>query len=62
MLWDGMEFFGFDLKKVKRLKGKDQKYQPKWTDKFTSLESSTIMFATFVVFMYIVIDEGLSWV
>ena len=60
MIWDGMDFFGFDVKKVKRLDGKPEN-KPKWTDKFTSFESAVVMLATSLVFSFVIFYEGSFW-
>ena len=53
MMWDGMDFFGFDHKKIPRLKGKD----PRWWDKLTEWESAPIMYASIVFFAIIFWSE-----
>ena len=52
-MWDGLEFFGFDLKKVPRLDGE----RPQWKDKFTNIESTPILLITAVIFTYIFVVE-----
>ena len=48
--WDGLEFFGFDLKKVDRLDGGKKM---KWSDKFTNWETTPFLLLTMVVLFYI---------
>ena len=58
MLWDGMDFFGFDVKKVGRLDGQTK---AKWTDKSTSFESAIMMVITSIIFTIIILYEGSFW-
>ena len=53
IMWDGLEFFGFDLKKIPRLYGKDIK----WYDKFTDMESTPILLLMLILFIYIAATE-----
>ena len=57
-LWDGMEFFGFDLKKVQRLDGRTK---AKWSDSFTSAEALVMIVATSAVFSIVTFYEGSYW-
>ena len=50
LLWDGLEFFGFDLKKVERLDGGKRM---KWSDKFTNAETTPFLMLTVVILFYI---------
>jgi len=52
-MWDGLEFFGFDLKKIPRL----YKKPVKWTDKFTDWESTPILAITAFIVAFITYNE-----
>ena len=57
MIWDGTEFFSHDIKKVPRLEG----VEPKWTDKFTSWETTPMLIISFIVMLLITISETGKW-
>ena len=52
-MWDGLEFFGFDLKKIPRLYGK----KVRWYDKFSDMESTPILLMMVILFIYITTIE-----
>ena len=55
--WDGMEFFGFDTKKIRRLEGD----KPRCCDRFRSWDSILVSIVLFSVFLAVMLNEGLYW-
>ena len=58
MLWDGMDFFGFDIKKVQRLDGKTK---VRCCDRFNNIEGAIMMMIYTTIFFVIVAFEGSLW-
>jgi hypothetical protein len=54
ILWDGLEFFGFSMEKLQRLRGKKASY----CDKFTSKKKLASTMAMLTLIVYVVISEA----
>ena len=58
IMWDGLGFFSFDLKKIPRLREE----AIKWSDKFTDPFDTTVLVLTFVLMYFVSVPVILRYV
>ena len=58
IMWDGLGFFKFDLKKVPRMR----RVAIKWSDKFTDPFDTPILILTAVLFVLVIYPEAHNFI